>query len=191
MKSIFYGKTPPPSGKAASKKIRMNNEIRAKEIRVIDNEGKMLGVMKVPQALHIAETAELDLIEIAPQAKPPVCKIMDYGKYMYELQKKDKLQKKNQLQQQMKEIRFKWRTDTHDFNFKTRHAHDFLESGNKVKGSVMFRGREITHQEVGRELLEKFVQELSEVAKVDSEIRMEGRNMVVILAPLKTAKKKN
>lgn len=191
MKSIFYGKTPPPAVvKSTAKKVRINNEIRAKEIRVIDHEGKMLGVMKVPQALNLAEQVEMDLVEIAPQAKPPVCKIIDYGKYTYELQKKEKLQKKNQQQQQMKEIRFKWRTDTHDFNFKTRHALDFLESGNKVKGSVMFRGREITHQEVGKELLEKFVLELAEVSKVDSPIHMEGRNMVVILAPTKSSKKK-
>jgi translation initiation factor IF-3 len=180
-----------PRGKKPSNRVRSNNEIRAKEVRVIDSESKMIGIMHIKDAIRRAEAAELDLVEISPNAKPPVVKIIDYGKHMYELQKKEKLQKKNQLQQQMKEIRFKWRTDTHDFNFKTRHAKDFLESGNKVKASVMFRGREITHQEVGRELLEKFIDELKDVSKIDSKLKMEGRNMIVILAPLKTGKKKN
>lgn len=188
MKSVYFAKMP-PRGRVPSKKTRTNNEIRAKEVRVVDAEGKMLGVMTSAEALRRAEAAELDLVEIAPQAKPPVCKIIDFGKYTYELQKKEKLQKKNQLQQQMKEIRFKWRTDTHDFNFKTRHAREFLEQGNKVKGSVMFRGREITHQDIGRELLEKFIAELEDVSKVDSNLKMEGRNMVVILAPAKGKKK--
>lgn len=188
MKSIYRA---PNFGAQKKKgpKHRTNQEIRAKEIRVIDEEGKMLGIMHPKEAAKIAEDRELDLVEIAPQAKPPVCKIIDYGKFVYEQQKKEKLAKKNQQQQQMKEIRFKWRTDTHDFNFKTRHAKSFLEDGNKVKGSVMFRGREITHKEIGRELLEKFVEELKEVGKVDSPLKMEGRNLSVILAPEKSKKK--
>jgi translation initiation factor IF-3 len=105
------------------------------------------------------------------------------------LQKKEKLQKKNQQQSQLKEVRFKWRTDTHDFNFKARHARTFLEDGDKVKASVFFRGREITHQEIGRELLERFVVDLADVAKVDAPIKMEGRSMVVILSPSKSKKK--
>lgn len=136
----------------------------------------------------MAEEAELDLVEIAPKAKPPVCKIIDYGKFLYEIQKKEKQQRKNQQQSQMKEVRFKWRTAEHDFNFKTRHARDFIESGNKVKASVMFRGREITHQEIGRELLKKFVEEMKDVAKVDVPIKFEGRNLSVILAPIKSKK---
>ncbi len=162
---------------------RVNNQITAKEVRVVDEDGAMLGVMPPRQGMRIAEERELDLVEIAPKAKPPVCKIIDYGKYQYELQKKEKHQRKQQQQQQMKEIRFKWRTDTHDFNFKTRHAEKFLLDGNKVKASVMFRGREITHKEIGRELLERFVEKLIDIAHVDQMIRSEGKFMSVILSP--------
>jgi len=172
------------------KRTRINDEITAKEVRVVDDEGKMLGVMKINKALFLAEEKKLDLIEIAPAAKPPVCKIMDFGKYQYELQKKEKHQRKKQQQQQMKEIRFKWRTAAHDFNFKVRHARNFIEEGNKVKATVMFRGREITHQEVGRELLDRFIEALEDIAKVDQKISSEGRFMSVIMAPDKSGKKK-
>lgn len=168
-----------------TKKHKTNHEIRGKEFRVIDPSGEMLGVMSKSQAIARATDMSMDLIEIAPNANPPVCKIMDYGKYIYEQQKKEKLQKKNQKKQELKEIRFKPRTDTHDFNFKANHAKEFLEQGNKVKGTVMFRGREITHKEIGMELLEKFIEHLSEVSKVDNPMRMEGRNLTVILSPNK------
>jgi translation initiation factor IF-3 len=172
----------------AQKKHRTNDEIKEKEVRVIDANGEMLGILDPRKAVLMAEEAEMDLVEIAPKAKPPVCRIIDYGKFLYEIQKKEKLQRKNQQQSQMKEIRFKWRTADHDFNFKTRHAKDFIESGNKVKASVLFRGREITHQEIGRELLKKFVEEMKDVAKVDVPIKFEGRNLSVILAPIKSKK---
>ena len=168
-----------------NKKHRINREIKGTEFRVIDPDGNMLGVMSRAEAVRRAEMYELDLIEIAPKAIPPVIRIMDYGKFVYEIQKKEKIQKKNQVQQQMKEIRFKSRTDTHDFNFKTKHAKEFLEEGNKVKASVMFRGREITHKDIGRDMLDKFVEALQDVGKVDNPPKMEGRNMTVILAPLK------
>lgn len=174
--------------KESQRKHKINHEIKSPELRVVDAAGEMLGVMTRGEALRKAEELEMDLVEIAPQANPPVCKIIDYGKFAYEIQKKDKLQRKNQHQQQMKEIRFKWRTDTHDFNFKTRHARDFITAGNKVKASVMFRGREITHKEIGRELLVKFVDELKDISKVDSDIRLEGKNLSVILAPDKIKK---
>lgn len=190
MKSIYFNQSAPPKGgREQQRSHRINHEIRIPEIRVVDSEGNMLGVMPTREALRMAEEKEMDLVEIAPQAKPPVCKIIDFGKFTYEIQKKEKLAKKNQQQQLMKEIRFKWRTDTHDFNFKTRHARDFLNEGNKVKASVMFRGREITHQEIGKELLERFVLELQDVAKIDSPIRMEGRNLSVIMSPQKSKKK--
>jgi translation initiation factor IF-3 len=169
---------------------RLNNEIKAAEIRVIDEDGSQLGVLKLSEALRIAEEREIDLIEIAPQATPPVCRLMDYGKFQYEIQKREKHQRKQLSQQQMKEIRFKWRTATHDFNFKTRHAKEFIKEGNKVKGVVMFRGREIAHQDVGIELLKRFVAEMSEVAKVDQDIKPEGKSLSVVLAPDKTKKKK-
>ncbi|MDT3739293.1 MAG: translation initiation factor IF-3 [Candidatus Kapabacteria bacterium] len=190
MKSIYFAPSVTIKGSREPQRThRINHEIRVPEIRVVDPEGNMLGIMQTREALRIAEEKELDLVEIAPQAKPPVCKIIDFGKFSYEIQKKEKLAKKNQQQQLMKEIRFKWRTDVHDFNFKARHAKDFLEEGNKVKASVMFRGREITHQEIGKELLERFVLEMLDVAKVDSPIKMEGRNLSVIFSPIKTKKK--
>lgn len=171
------------------RKHKINYEIKVPEVRVIDPAGEMLGVISTREAILKAEGYEMDLVEIAPQAVPPVCKIIDYGKFAYEIAKKEKLQKKNTSQQQMKEVRFKWRTDTHDFNFKVRHAREFLGEGNKVKASVMFRGREITHKEIGEELLKKFVEELADTSKVDSQIRFEGKNLSVILAPDKIKKK--
>lgn len=169
---------------------RINDQIFAKELRVVDENGDQLGIMKREIALQMAEEQEKDLVEIAPQAKPPVCKIIDYGKYQYELQKREKLQKKAQQNQQMKEIRFKWRTDTHDFNFKVRHAREFIAEGNKVKVSVMFRGREITHQDIGRELLERFIEAVNDIAKVDQNVQSEGRTISIVVSPDKIKKKK-
>jgi translation initiation factor IF-3 len=175
---------------SSGQRYNVNEEITAKEIRCVDNEGKMLGILSLAQALKIAEEREMDLVEIAPTAKPPVCKIIDYGKLMYEIQKKEKHQRKQQLSQQMKEIRFKWRTDTHDFNFKTRHARQFIEEGHKVKASVMFRGREIVHKEIGKELLEKFVDEMMDIARIDSPMKTERKVIHVVLSPEKRKSKK-
>ena len=174
----------------SGQKFRVNEEITIREIRCVDSEGRMLGIMPTAYALKLADEQELDLVEIAPQAKPPVCKIINFGKFMYELQKKEKHQRKQQMTQQMKEIRFKWRTDTHDFNFKKRHARQFIEEGHKVKASVMFRGREIVHKEIGKELLEKFVSEMEDIAKVDSPMRTEGKIIHVVLSPEKGKVKK-
>lgn len=140
-------------------------------------------------ALKKAEEKNLDLVEIAPQAKPPVCKIINFGKFQYEQQKRDKIQKKKQVVILLKEIRLRPNTDDHDFNFKARHAKKFIEDGNKVKVSVFFRGRELAYKEHGRKLLEKFVEELSDVAKVENPIKFEGRSMITILTPLKSKKK--
>ncbi|HRP02720.1 MAG TPA: translation initiation factor IF-3 [Candidatus Kapabacteria bacterium] len=190
MKSINISQTSSTKGPRDSQRThKINFEIKAPQLRVVDEEGALLGIMSRAEAMKIAEEREMDLVEIAPQANPPVCRVIDFGKFSYEIQKKEKLQKKNQQQQQMKEIRFKWRTDTHDFNFKTRHAKGFIEEGNKIKASVMFRGREMTHTNIGKELLEKFVEELKEIAKIDSPIKMEGRNMSVIMSPIKAKKK--
>lgn len=167
----------------------MNREIRAPRVRVVDEHGEQLGLMSSREALTLAQERELDLVEIAPQANPPVCKIIDYGKFKYEQQKRDKTQRKHQHQQQLKEVRLHPRTDDHDVDFKTRHAREFLGEGHKVKFTVVFRGREITHQEVGRELLERIIQALTEDAKVDQAIRMDGRNMSMILAPESKKKK--
>lgn len=169
---------------------RLNEQITAKELRIVGENGQQLGIMKREIALQMAEEQEKDLVEIAPQAKPPVCRIIDYGKYQYEQQKREKQQKKAQQNQQLKEVRFKWRTDTHDFNFKVRHAREFITEGSKVKASVMFRGREITHQDIGRELLERFVEAVSDIAKLDQSMLSEGRTISVVVSPDKTKKKK-
>ena len=173
------------TNKDAQRKHRINHEIKVNEVRVIDSDGKMLGIMTRNEALRLAEQKEIDLVEIAPQANPPVCRIIDYGKFVYEIQKKEKQQKKNQTASQLKEIRFKWRTATHDFNFKVKHARSFIEDGNKVKATVMFRGREITHQEIGKELLLKFIEAMTDVAKLDQPLKFEGKNLSVILSPEK------
>lgn len=130
-----------------------------------------------------------DLIEIVPNADPPVCKIMDFGKYRYELAKKEKLQRKHQHVTQVKEIRFHPNTDTHDFEFKVRHARAFIEQGHKVKATVVFKGREITYQELGRNMIDRFTEALSDIAKVESEAKMEGRQMIAFYVADKTKKK--
>jgi translation initiation factor IF-3 len=144
----------------------------------------------VEEALKKAEEEELDLVEIAPNAKPPVCKIIDYGKFVYEQQKREKLQKKKQHVTVLKEIRLHPNTDTHDFNFKARHAENFIDDGNKVKVAVIFKGRELAYKEHGEELLKKFIERLSEVAKIEHDMKFEGRTMHAILAPKKIKKKK-
>lgn len=158
---------------------------------MIDIDGKQLGVFLIKDARRLAAERGKDLVEIAPQAKPPVCKIIDFGKFKYELQKKEKIQKKNQQVSVLKEIRFHPNTDVHDFDFKTRHAVNFLEDGNKVKATVVFKGREMAYIEQGENLLKRFLERVQEVAKVESEAKLEGRNMSLIVVPLsKKGKKK-
>jgi translation initiation factor IF-3 len=185
----------PPQGprQETQRKHKINDEIGAPELRVVDSTGAPLGILPRKEALRIALERELDLVEIAPQANPPVCKIIDYGKFVYEQQKREKLQKKAQTQTTLKEVRFKAGTDTHDFDFKTRHAREFLEDGHKVKATVMFKGREILHKELGEVLLQRFIDALADVSKVDQPMRMEGRFLGVMLAPesKKIAKKKD
>jgi translation initiation factor IF-3 len=167
----------------SQRKHKINEEISAPEVRVVDAQGAPLGVIPRREALRIAQERELDLVEIAPQASPPVCKIIDYGKFVYEQSKRDKQQKKAQHNQTLKEVRFKAGTDTHDFDFKTRHAREFLVEGHKVKATVLFRGREIMHQSFGQVLLQKFIDALADISKVDQPMKMEGRMLGVMLAP--------
>jgi translation initiation factor IF-3 len=141
-------------------------------------------VFSKQDAIRLAGEREQDLVEIAPQAKPPVCKIIDFGKYRYEQQKREKLQKKNQTVSILKEIRFHPNTDVHDFEFKAKHAINFLNDGNKVKATVRFKGREMAYTELGADLLKRFIERTEEYAKVETPIKMEGRNMSVILVPL-------
>ena len=171
--------------------MRVNEEIKAPKIRVIDVDGTQLGVYTVRDALKIAAERGQDLIEIAPQANPPVCKIIDFGKFKYEQQKREKIQRKNQQVSLLKEIRLHPNTDIHDFEFKAKHALNFLEEGNKVKVVVMFKGREMAYNEQGEDLLNKFVEKVQDIAKIESPIKMEGKNMNVILVPSKIKSKKN
>ena len=162
----------------------INEQIREKEVRVVSADGDQLGVMSSKDALDLAESKGLDLVNIAPTAKPPVCKIMDYGKYKFELQKREKLNRKNQKVVNIKEVQLSPSIDTNDFNTKCNHAKKFLKSGDKVKVSVRFRGRELTHSEIGETLLKRFAEQCSEEGTVERPAKLEGRNMVMFLAPV-------
>lgn len=161
----------------------MNRDIRAAQIRVIDDEGQMLGVMTVPDALRLAEDKGLDLIEIAPTATPPTCKIMDYGKYKYENKKKAAVARKKQVIVVIKEIQMRPRTDQHDFETKMKHARRFLLEGDKVKVNMRFSGRELAHQELGMVLMNKAIAFVADISLIESNPRMEGKQMFLILAP--------
>ena len=167
----------------STKETQINEEIRDKEVRVIDSDGNQLGVMPIEDALRLAEEKNTDLVKIAPQAKPPVCKIMDYGKYRFEQAKREKEAKKNQKVVDVKEIRLGLSIDTHDFETKGNHAIKFLKSGDKVKVSIRFRGREFGHPEIGKDIMDRFAEYCSEVASVEKPAKMEGRNMLMFLAP--------
>jgi|SRR5699024_8766520 len=166
-----------------SKDMNVNEKIRSKEVRLIDSNGDQLGVKSRQEALEIARTRELDLVMVAPNAKPPVCRIMNYGKYRYEQQKKEKEARKKQKVINVKEVRFTPGIGEHDFNTKLRNARKFLTKGDKVKASVRFRGRAITHKDLGKEVLERMAEEVNDIATVESKAKMEGRNMFMMLAP--------
>ncbi len=162
---------------------RVNREIRAPEVRVIDDDGTMLGIFPPFEALKMAEAKGLDLIEVAPTAKPPTCKITDYGKYKYELKKKEHEARKNQTVIVIKEIQLRPRTDQHDLDVKMRSARGFLLDGDKVKVNLRFYGREMAHQELGMGLLQKVIAALGDIASVESNPKMEGKQLFVLLAP--------
>lgn len=163
--------------------FRVNRDIFAKEIRLIDPEGKMLGVYSVPDAIRMAEDFGLDLIEIAPNAKPPTCKIMDYGKWKYENKKKANQARKNQVIVEVKEVQLRPRTDQHDFETKARHAKRFLLDDNKVKVNLRFSGREMAHQEEGVAMLNRMKEAMDHLATVEVSPKREGRQMFILLAP--------
>ena len=173
---------------------QLNEDIRDSEIRLIGSTGEQLGIMSAAQAQRIADEQGLDLVKISPQATPPVCKLMDYGKfrfeqgkYRYELQKKEKEAKKNQHVVEIKEIRMSPGIDVGDFNTKLKNAQKFLADGNRVKVSVRFRGREMAHTDIGKDLLVRFAEQCAEVATLDKEPKLEGRSMSIFLSP-KTGK---
>jgi translation initiation factor IF-3 len=163
----------------------VNEAIRAKEIRVVDEEGGQVGIMPPEQALAIAVQRELDLVEVAPQANPPVCRIMNYGKFQYQVSKRAHEARKHQKQVVLKEIKFRPKTDEHDYQFKKKNIIRFLTEGNKAKATVVFRGREMTHQEIGRKLMERLVGELGEFADIERAAKMEGYTLVTIFTPKK------
>jgi len=164
--------------------MNVNEKIRAREVRLIDSNGDQLGVKSRQEALDIAQTRNLDLVMVAPNAKPPVCRIMDYGKYRFEQQKKEKEARKKQKVINIKEVRFTPGIGDHDFETKLKNARKFLEKGDKVKAAVRFRGRAITHKELGREVLDRFAEEVKDIATIETKPKMEGRNMFMMVAPI-------
>ncbi len=172
----------------SKKELSINEQIRDREVRVIDADGSQLGVISLDEALRRAADRDMDLVKIAPQAAPPVCKIMDYGKYRFEQAKREKEARKNQKTVEIKEIRLSLNIDTHDFQTKAGHAKRFLGEGNKVKVSIRFRGREMGHPEIGHDIMKRFAETCAEAGAVERPSKMEGRNMLMFLAP-KTDKK--
>jgi translation initiation factor IF-3 len=170
-------------------RLRINERIRVREIRVIDDTGQQLGIMPPPQALAIARQKGLDLVEISPTAVPPVCRIMDYGKYQYQEQKRAREAKRHQHVVEVKEIKFRPKVDEHDYTFKKNHIQRFIEDGDKVKATIFFRGRENAHPEIGRRILERLVGELGDVAVAETEPQKEGNQLHTILAPRPGAKR--
>ena len=167
--------------KILKKGVRFNENIKSPKVRVIDGKGEQLGILDTSKAIEIATQEGFDLVEVAPNADPPVCKLMDYGKYKYELSKKEKTIKKKQHTIQVKEIRLRPKIENHDFEFKLRNARKFLIAGNKVKATVMFKGREMTHREFGAKVLGRLAEELADVARIEKAAQMEGRNMIMFL----------
>ena len=162
--------------------LPINGQIRAREVQLIGDEGEKLGVVSLKEALEVAEEKKLDLVLVAPNSKPPVCKIMNYGKYKFEQAKKEKEAKKKQKIAEIKEIRITPNIEEHDFGFKAKNARKFIEDGNKVKITVRFRGRELNYVKMGEETLNEFIENLSDVATVEKKPLLEGKNMFVILA---------
>jgi len=166
---------------------RVNEEIRARQVRVVDEEGEQLGIMSPQDALREAESRSLDLVEVAPQAVPPVCRIMDYGKYRYEQKRRTREARKNQHTVTVKEVKYRPKIDKHDMEFKNNHVREFLEQGNKVKVTIMFRGREMAHPEFGHEILQKVIEASADLTSGEYDVRtvrLEGRNMGIVLNPV-------
>ncbi|HHO75739.1 MAG TPA: translation initiation factor IF-3 [Deltaproteobacteria bacterium] len=164
-------------------KIRVNNQIVADSVRVISSDGEQLGIMTVPVAIERAKEYGMDLVEVAPKANPPVCRIMEFGKYKYEKSKKDNIAKKKQATVVLKEIKFRPKTDEHDYQFKLRHIMKFLESKNKVKVVIRFRGREIIHMDKGLQILQRVRSDVAELGSADNEPKTEGRTMIMMMSP--------
>lgn len=171
--------------KPRSDEPRMNQDIRVDQVRLVGADGEMVGVTPTAQALDMAREAGMDLVEVSPDAAPPVCKILDYGKFKYQQQKKASEARKKQKVVSLKEIKLRPTIETNDLETKMKNVHKFLEAGDKVKFSLRFRGREMSHQDLGRELLNRIKEDLGELVKVESHPRLEGRQMIMIVAPNK------
>lgn len=164
-------------------RYRINNRIRAREVRLIDEQGNQVGIISLRDAQQLAEERDLDLVEVAPSATPPVCRLMDYGKFRYEQSKKEREARKHQKQTELKEVRLKPKTDEHDVEVKSRQARRFLQAGDKVKFTVRFRGRELAHTNIGREMLDEIIEQLRDIAVVEQKPQLESRALSLILAP--------
>jgi len=162
---------------------RINSDISVEQVRLVDEEGEMQGVVDTAKAIEMAAEAGLDLVELSPNAEPPVCKILDYGKYKYEQQKKANLARKKQKTVDVKEVKMSPRIEKNDYEVKMRNARRFLENGDKVKVSMRFRGREMAHIDIGRQLFTQMIEELNEIASIELSPKMEGRQMIMIVAP--------
>lgn len=165
--------------------MRINERIRAKEVRVVDDEGKQLGIMPPFEAVKVARERGLDLVEVSPTANPPVCRIINYGKYLYQLSKRQHEARKHQRSIELKEVKFRPRTSVHDYETKRNHIVGFLEAGNKVKATIMFRGREMAHRNLGWQMMQRLIEELEESAVVETRPKQEGPNLTAILGPKK------
>ncbi|MCK5554541.1 MAG: translation initiation factor IF-3 [Deltaproteobacteria bacterium] len=170
------------------REVRVNRRIKAREVRVIDPEGKQLGIMSLDDALNMAMEMDLDLVEVADKSDPPVCRIMDHGKFKYQQSKKSQESRKKQVIIHLKEIKLRPKTDEHDFQFKVRHMERFLKEGNKVKVSMIFRGREIMHPHIGEKILMRVIDFTKEWSAVEQSPKREGRAMIMVLAPIQSAK---
>ncbi|MHC1746016.1 MAG: translation initiation factor IF-3 [Negativicutes bacterium] len=162
--------------------LKINEEIRAREVRVVSDSNEQLGIMQTRDALRMAMEQQLDLVEVAPLAKPPVCRIMDFGKFKYEQQKRDKEAKKKQKVVTVKEVKLRPNIEDHDYDVKLKNAQRFLSDGDKVKVTIMFRGRELSHTELGRQVLVRMANELKDMVIIEREPKLEGKNMIMILA---------
>lgn len=169
---------------ATGRDTRVNERIRAREVRLVGPEGEQLGIRPVPEALAFARSKGLDLVEVAAQANPPVCKVMDWGKHLYEESQRQKESRKKQAQVIVKEMKFRPKIDVHDYETKKKHVVRFLEDGAKVKITIMFRGREMTHTELGKKILDQLADDLEEIATVEAQPKLDGRNMIMVLNPL-------
>ena len=169
---------------------RINEGIRAREVRLVGADGSQVGIKPLPEALHMARQAGLDLVEVAPGANPPVCRVMDYGKYKYEQDQRRKESRKKSTNIVVKEMKFRPKIDEHDYATKMRHVERFLQEGAKVKLTIMFRGREMTHPERGKAILDRVAEQVSELASVETTPRLDGRNMTMVLQPLRQMPKR-